>query len=146
MQCDTLGNVLLGSLGSWHSWWCYLYMYHLLKHCCTSHTPILLQGYSDVACFSRIMCPATLQKLLWNGLRNMKSFKVTTDFQIPNISVQSHLWDVLEKQVMFMEDIFRGFVESMPWHVSFFIGSKRETSTLLDTLPNIATDWCMDTV
>ena len=38
-QCDALGNILLGNLGSWHSRGCYLDTYHLPKHCCRPRTP-----------------------------------------------------------------------------------------------------------
>ena len=51
-QCDALGNVLLGNLGS------YFETYHLPKHCRRPWTCSLMA----VASFSRIMCRATKQK------------------------------------------------------------------------------------
>ena len=38
-QCDILGNVLLGNLGSCHPYGCYFDTYNLPKHCCRKCTP-----------------------------------------------------------------------------------------------------------
>ena len=37
-QCDALGNVLLGNLGSCHPYGCYSDTYHLPKHCCRQYS------------------------------------------------------------------------------------------------------------
>ena len=39
-QCDALGSVLLGNLGSCHPCGCYFDMYHLAKHYCRPCTPL----------------------------------------------------------------------------------------------------------
>ena len=40
-QCDALGNVLLGNLGSCYSCGCYFFTCHLRKHCCRCCRPFM---------------------------------------------------------------------------------------------------------
>ncbi len=83
-QCDALGIVLLGNLGSCHPCGCFLMV--------------------ALASFRRIMRPATKQKWFRNGLRSTTtSLRCWLGLQIPQISIQSSICGMQNKQVRSME-------------------------------------------
>ena len=98
-QCDALGNVLLGNLGSCHQ--CSMLLWHvpptwaLLQTTCT----LSWKRYSlmAVASFSRIMLRATKQQWFRNGLRSTTtSLRCWVVLQIPQISMQLSICGIYE--------------------------------------------------
>lgn len=82
-QCDPLGKVPLGMLGSWHSCGRYFDMCHLLNTGVQTQYIPSRQQYSLMAVvpFSMVVIPDTLQELFRNG--SVKKF-----LQISQISIR----------------------------------------------------------
>lgn len=124
-QRDTMSNVLLWYLGSWHS-----------CRCCRSRTP--LHGNNISWChwpFSRIMHPVTQQKLFMNGFRNMrKTSRCSPDLNFNWASVgcagktslihgasTCNLQDLLlTSWCQTMDDTFR-LMESIHWQARYVL-------------------------
>ena len=102
---------------------------HLPKHAGDQLHPFMATVLPNgIASFSRIMRPAILQNVFWNGLRNMmNSSSCCTGFQIPDLNPIEHLWDVLEhggstSQLRLLGSATNVLVavttgQSMPWRV-----------------------------
>ncbi|KAF7654794.1 hypothetical protein LDENG_00064660, partial [Lucifuga dentata] len=98
-QCDDLGNVLLGNLGS-----C---IYVDVTLTCTTylnivanqvHTFMAMVFPDGSGLFQRDNASATLLKMFRNGLRNMtKSSRCRLGLQIPQISIQPSICGICWK-------------------------------------------------
>ena len=100
-QCDALGYILLGNLGSWHSRGCYLDTYHLPKHCCRPRTPFhdnsIPRWYWSLS-VGQCTLPHC-KKRSGMVMEYDKEFKVLTwPPNSPNLNPVEYLWDVLQKK------------------------------------------------
>jgi len=147
-QCDALGNVLLGNLGSCHSCGCYFDTTHL--NIVADHTHPFMETVFPGGCGlfqqDNAFCHKAKMVQEWFEEHNNEFEVLTWPPNSPDLSPIEHLWDVLNKQVRSMDapprnlqdlkdllltswcqipqHIFRGLVESMPRRVRAVLAAK----------------------
>lgn len=96
-QCDALGRVLLGNLGSWHPCACYFDITYLSV--VTNNAHPFMETIFLVCC--GLFHQGTHQ---WFDEHNNEFKALTWPTYFPNLNPIKHLWDLLGKQVRSTKD------------------------------------------